>query len=61
MKTTIITWIIIILLIGTGWIKDIIKLTDCDFKAPYKCEIIYGVGIVPIIGSVTGWIDIDSK
>lgn len=62
MKTliSIITIYIIILgIIGTGWVKNIIKLSDCDFKAPYKAEIIYGVGVIPIVGMITGWLDIE--
>jgi hypothetical protein len=44
--------------IGVGWIKDIIKLSNCDFKEPYKAEVIYGVGaVIPFVGAVTGWMD----
>lgn len=50
-------YLIVILVIGTGWVKNLIKLSDCDFEAPYKAEIIHGVGIIPIIGMVTGWMD----
>jgi Tfp pilus assembly protein PilV len=42
----------------TGWVKNIIKLSNCDFEAPYQSEVIHGIGIVPIIGAVTGWIDV---
>lgn len=43
--------------IGTGWVKNLVKLTNCDFEAPYKAEIIHTVGIVPVVGAVTGWMD----
>lgn len=53
---------IVVLLIwivaGIGWVKNIIKLAECDFEAPYKAEVIHAVGIVPIVGAVTGYIDI---
>ena len=46
-------------LILAGWVQNIVKLSNCDFQAPYKAEVIYGVGRVPIVGAVTGWIDIE--
>ena len=49
--------IIIILVIGTGWVKNIIKLSECDFEAPYKAEVVHGVGLFPLVGMVTGWLD----
>lgn len=47
----------VVLIIGTGWVKNIIKLSDCDFEAPYKCEVVHGIGIVPPVGMITGWLD----
>ena len=43
-----------------GWGLNIYKLTDCDFEAPYKAEIIRGIGIpfVPA-GMIIGYMDID--
>lgn len=37
---------IIVVIIGIGWIANIYKLTKCDFKEPYKSEVLRGVGIV---------------
>jgi len=48
----------ILIIIGTGWVKNLIKLSDCDFKAPYKAEIIHTVGIIPPVGMVTGWLNV---
>lgn len=43
-----------------GWVKNIIELTECDFKAPYKCEVIRAVGVmVPPVGAVVGFITIE--
>jgi hypothetical protein len=42
----------------TGWIKNLIKLSECDFEAPYKAEIVHAVGLIPPVGAVTGWLDI---
>lgn len=58
MKTLFIVAIVLIVVIGTGWVKNIIKLSDCDFKEPYKAEVIHGLGLIPPIGMVTGWMDI---
>jgi len=58
MKIMLIVWMILILVIGTGWVKNIIKLSNCDFEAPYKAEIIHGVGLIPPIGMITGWLDV---
>ena len=37
------------------WVANIYHLTTCDFKAPYKCEIIHGVGVVTPTYWITGW------
>jgi len=62
MKTTVrkimLLQIIVVAVIGTGWIKNIIKLSGCDFEAPYKAEIVHGIGLLPPVCMVTGWIDI---
>lgn len=51
--------ILIIFVVGfVGWVKNIIKLSNCDFEKPYKAEIIHSVGLVPVVGAVTGWLDI---
>ena len=43
----------------TGYVKNIVKLSNCDFKAPYKAEVIHAIGIVPPVGCITGWLSID--
>ena len=48
----------IILIIGTGWVKNIIKLSECDFQSPYKAEVIHMAGLIPPVGMVTGWMDL---
>lgn len=40
-----------------GWVKCIVHLSECDFQAPYKAEVIYGVSIFTSIGGITGWMD----
>ena len=42
-----------------GWGSNIYKLTKCDFEAPYKSEILRGIGIaVPPVGAVCGYLDL---
>lgn len=55
---TLIVMLILMAVIGTGWVKNIIKLSNCDFESPYKAEFIHTVGILPPIGMVTGWLDV---
>ncbi len=49
---------IIILISIIGWVSNIVKLTNCDFESPYKCEVVHTVGIIPPVGAITGWIDV---
>lgn len=41
----------------TGYVKNVIKLSECDFQAPYKAEVMHAVGIIPTIGMFTGYMD----
>ena len=37
------------------WVgKNILKLKQCVFISPIKCEVIYVIGLFPPIGAVTG-------
>ena len=54
--------LISVILIGTmliGWVMNIYKLSECDFKAPYKCEAMHFIGLIPPVGAFTGWMDFD--
>ena len=50
--------LVIFLVGGVGWVKNIIKLSQCDFEAPYKAEVIHAVGVIPPVGAITGWLDL---
>jgi hypothetical protein len=50
--------LIILLAGGTGWVKNVIKLSDCDFEAPYKAEVIHTIGLIPPIGAITGYLSL---
>ena len=58
MKSIMAFQLIIVIVIGTGWVKNIIKLSNCDFVGPYKCEVIHAVGIFPPVGMITGWLNV---
>ena len=52
-------FIIVVACVVVGsWLVNMSKLTDCDFEAPYKCEVIHGIGVIPVISIATAWIDI---
>lgn len=51
--------LILILLVATGWCMNLYKLVKTDFEAPYKAEAIRLVGLVPPVGAIVGWIDIE--
>lgn len=58
MKNFLIIAAVIIAVVGTGWVKNIIKLSECDFQAPYTAEVIHAIGIIPPVGMITGWLDL---
>ena len=57
MKTVMFIQLFILIIVGTGWVKNLIKLTECDFEPSYKAEVIHIVGLIPPVGMVTGWLD----
>ena len=53
-------YFLIIIACLVGYIMNIVKFCKCDFEAPYKAEIIRGVGIsTGPVGSVIGYINIE--
>ncbi len=58
MKITGMILVLFYIIMCTGWVKNVIKLSNCDFEAPYKAEIVHGVGLVPYVGMVTGWLEV---
>tara|TARA_R110000851_G_scaffold183382_1_gene332651 strand:+ start:72 stop:269 length:198 start_codon:yes stop_codon:yes gene_type:complete len=57
-KATMVLIFLLVLATGVGWVKNIIKLADCDFQAPYKAEVIHTIGLIPFVGLFTGWVDV---
>jgi prepilin-type N-terminal cleavage/methylation domain-containing protein len=54
----IVIGLVLFVVMAIGWIKNLVKLTNCDFETPLKCEVIHGAGLIPPIGMVTGWLDV---
>lgn len=44
-----------------AFVLNIVKLTDCDFAAPYRCEAIHGIGLLPPAAIVTVWFATDKE
>jgi len=58
----IILYLIVVLFFVVGWVKNTISLVKLDFKTPYKAEAIRVVGtVVPVVGGITGWLNIQDK
>jgi hypothetical protein len=58
LRSILILQLVIVLVVGTGWVKNLIKLADCDFEPSYKAEVIHFVGLIPPVGMITGWLDL---
>lgn len=52
--------VLILTIIGISWVMNLKRLSACDFNAPYRCEVIHGLGIVPMFSVVTVWFDSDA-
>lgn len=55
--------ILLIIIICVGlWIMNIVKFCQCDFKEPYKTEIIRGIGIpVAFVGIIVAPMDLGEE
>ena len=56
-KILLIAYIILLSIALIGWISNIIKLSNCDFEEPYRAEVMHTVGLIPIVGAFTGYMD----
>ncbi len=50
---------LIMVCLGIGWVMNCYKFTQLDFQRPIRAEILRGIGIIPPIGAVLGWIHIN--
>lgn len=58
LRTIFIFYFIATLVFLASWVMNVIKLTDCDFEASYKAEVIHIVGVFTPTCIVTGWVDV---
>jgi hypothetical protein len=42
-----------------SWGVNLYRFCNCDFEAPYKAEILYGIGIFSPTCVVTAWMDLE--
>lgn len=61
MKKLFIIWVLIFIFVIIGWVKNISKLIDCNFEPVGKAEIVRCIGILPPVGAIVGWMDIEDK
>ena len=58
--STVLAAIAILVIINIGlYLTNAVKLADCDFEVPYRCEVLHGIGLVPPLYLVTAWVDSD--
>lgn len=57
MRTLIALPFFLFLICAVSWVVNLVKLTDCDFAAPYRCEAIHGIGLIPVAAPFTVWFD----
>ena len=62
MGKVILIWLCIVIFVVFCWVKNLIKFMDCDFEAPYKSEIVHGIGVFTVAASVvTCWFPDEEK
>lgn len=65
MKTVSIVLVFYWMIVGAiliGWVKSIIKASQCNWEPIGKAEVVYTIGACTIVGGgVIGWIDIQDK
>jgi len=59
MKLNTLFALALLVLMLVGWVLNVHRFIQCDFEAPYQCEVIRVVGIpVTPLGAVVGWMDL---
>ena len=44
-----------------GYYNNIAKLVELDFEKPYKAEILRGVGLIPPVGMIMGYVEFEEE
>lgn len=53
--------VVVVLVFLATWSVNMYKLTQCDFESPYRCEVIHGLGAIPLFSIGTVWASTDNK
>jgi prepilin-type N-terminal cleavage/methylation domain-containing protein len=56
---TLIEVLFVTIVLAISWVINIYKFTECDFKENYRCEILHGIGLVPMFAPVVLWFGTD--
>jgi hypothetical protein len=52
----------IIISVPVAWCFNVAKLIDCDFKTPYRCEVMHSIGTaLPPLSVITVWFATDEE
>ena len=55
MRAAILLYAALIFAGAFGWGMNVYKMTQLDFASPYKAEVIRGVGLIPVVGAIIGY------
>ena len=61
MRAAVILYAALIFAGAFGWGMNIYKMTQLDFASPYKAEVIRGVGLIPVLGAIIGYMTIGEE
>jgi len=53
--------VLILILGGIGWCMNVYKITQLDFESPYKAEVLRGIGVIPPVGAIEGWMTFEEE
>ncbi len=51
-------YLLVILLavaVPVAYVVNAVKLVNCDFQTPYRCEAVHAVGLVPLVSLITAF------
>ena len=45
-RSALVLYIVTLVILLGSYVWNAVELTQCDFEAPYRCEIVHGIGVV---------------
>lgn len=61
LATTMLLFFLLPFVVVGTWVNNLFDLMECDGKADYKCEIIHGAGLIPVVSVFTSFVDSDEE